>query len=139
LANQEARHLVQWLHGGGQADAHRRPRAQRLQPFQRQHQVRTALVAGQGMQLVDDHAFHGLQHRAAGVGTEQDVEGLRRRHQDVRGRAAHALAIGRRRIARAHRGADTGIGQAHCGEALMNANQRFLEVLADVVGQRLER
>ena len=139
LADEETRHLVQRLHGGGQADAHRGPLAQRLEPFQRKHQVRTALAAGHRVQLVDDHALHRLQHRAARVGAEQDVQGLRRRHQDVRRRAAHALALRRRRVAGAHRVADADVGQAHRDQPRANAGQRFLQVLADVVGQRLQR
>ena len=42
---------------GRQADPHRRPRAQRFEPFERQRQVGAALVAHQGVNLVDDHRF----------------------------------------------------------------------------------
>ena len=139
LADEEMRHLVQRLHGGRQADAHWRPLAQRFEPFQRKHQVRTPLAAGHRMQLIDDHALHRLQHRAARVGAEQDVQGLRRCHQDVRWRAAHALALRGRCVAGAHRRANADVGQAHLDQPGLDAGQRFLQVLADVVGERLQR
>jgi hypothetical protein len=139
LADQEARHLVQRLHGGRQAYAHRGPFAQRFQPLQRQHQVRAALAAGHGVQLVDDDAFHRLQHGAARLGAQQDVERLRRGDQDVRRLAAHALALRGRRVAGAHRGAYAEVGQAHAGQPGLDARQRLLQVFADVVGQRLQR
>ncbi len=139
LADEETRHLVQRLHGGRQTDAHRRPLAQRLQPFQRQHQVRTALAAGHRMQFVDDHALDRLQHRAARVGTEQDVQGLRRGHQDVRRCAAHAFALRCGCVAGAHCRANAKVRQAHPGQSGLDAGQRFLQVLADVIGERFER
>ena len=42
----------------------RRGRHQRLQPLERQRQVRAALVGGDGVDLVDDHRPHVAQRRA---------------------------------------------------------------------------
>ena len=98
-----------------------------------------ALDAGDGMQLVDDHALHRLQHRAPRGRREQDVQRLGRRHEDVRRHAAHPLALSRGRVAGAHRVADTDVGQPHRDEPGADAGERLLQVLADVVGQRLQR
>ena len=57
---------------------------QRVQPLQREHQVRAALVVGERVQLVDDDRAHGAEHLPAGLRGQQDVERLRRGHQDVR-------------------------------------------------------
>ena len=70
---------------------------------------------------------------------EQDVERLRRRHQDVRRTAAHRVALGGGRVARADPGADFHIGKPAPAELLPDAGQRRLEVAMDVVRQRLER
>ena len=139
LPHQEACHVGERLHGGRQADAHRRAFAQRAEAFQREHQVGATLGARHRVQLVDDHALDRLEHLAARVRGEQDEERLRRGHQDVRRVAPHALALGGRRVARAHGTADVEVRQAHRDEAFADAGQRLLEVLADVVGQGLER
>ena len=59
--------LVQRLLRGGEAEALQRAAGQRLQPLEGEGQVRAALVADEGVDLVHDHGAHGGQHRAAGV------------------------------------------------------------------------
>ena len=79
---------------------------QRLQPCDRQRQVRAALVVGHGVDLVDDQRAHRREHLARPFGRQQDVERLRRGHQNVRRFLAHPLAFGGGCVAGAHRGAD---------------------------------
>ena len=110
----------------------------RVQPLERQRQVRAALVAGDRVDLVDDHRAHASQHLAARFAGEQDVERLRRRHQDVRRRACASRALARRGVAGAHRGADRH-ADARSSSSVADAGERRLEVLLDVVRQRLER
>ena len=98
-----------------------------------------ALVRRDRMDLVDDDGLRGRQHAAAGFGAEQDVERLRRGHEDVRRQAAHAVALARRRVAGAHPGADLDVGQALRAQLLADAGERRFEVLLDVVRQRLQR
>ena len=76
---------------------------------------------------------------AAGFGAEQDVERFRRGDDDVRRAAAHALALGRRRVAGAHPGADFDVGQPLRAQGLADAGERRLQIALDVVGQRLQR
>ena len=62
-----------------------------------------------------------------------------RRHHDVRRCAPHARALGLRRVAGAHHGADRHIGQAERRELVADALERRLEIAMDVVRQRLQR
>jgi hypothetical protein len=148
-ADQEARHLVDGLLRGREADAYRpRPcaalclgvrQAQRLQPLQRQRQVAAALARGNGVDLVDDHAAHRREHLAARGRAQQHIERLRRGHQNVRRPAQALLALALRRVAGAHGGADVDVGQAQCRQLGADARERRVEVQADVVRQRLQR
>ena len=106
-ADQEARDLLDRLLRRRQADAQqadrRRARASRSSDSAR---WLPRLFGRDGVDLVDDHGARGRQHLAAGLRAEQDVERFRRRDDDVRRPAAHALAFARRRVAGAHPGAD---------------------------------
>jgi len=90
------------------------------------------------MDLVDDHGASGRQHRAAGLRAEQDVERFRRGHHDVRGAAAHAVALAGGSVAGADPGADVHVRQALRLEALADAGERCFQVALDVVRQGLE-
>ena len=97
------------------------------------------LFGASGVDLVDDHGARRCQHRAAGVGAQEDVERLRRRDDDVRRRLAHAVALGGRGVARAHPGADFDVGQALRLQGRADARERRFQVAVDVVRQRLQR
>ena len=68
----------------------RLPGAQRLEPLEAEREVRAALGAGDGVDLVDDDVLDVAQDLARGAGQHQ-VERLGRRDQDV-GRVAGDLA-----------------------------------------------
>lgn len=138
-ADEEARDLLDRFLRGGQPDPQQRSRTQRLQALQRQRQVAAALAAGQGMDLVDDHAAHPGKHLPARLRAEQDVQRFGRGDQDVRRALAHRSAFDLRRIAGAHRATDIDVGQAETRQFLADASQRLLQVDADVVGQRFQR
>ena len=110
--DQKARDLLDRLLRGRQADAQQAIAAQRREALERQREMGAALVRRERVDLVDDHGPRGRQHRAAGFRAEQDVERFRRGDDDVRRRAAHALALAGRRVAGAHPGADLDVGQA---------------------------
>ena len=138
-ADQKARDQLDRPLRRRQADALQPPAAQRVEPFERQREMRAALVRRDGVDLVDDDGFRGREHAAARFGAEQDVERFRRGHQDVRRRLAHPVALALRRVAGAHPGADRDLGQAPRPQFLADAGERRVEVLADVVRQRLQR
>ena len=79
---------------GRQADALRRRVAQRLEPLEREREVRAALVARDGVDLVDDHGVDGAQQRATARAGDEQVERLRRGHDEAR-RLAHHRARAR--------------------------------------------
>ena len=81
----------------------RRRGHQRLQPFERQRQVRAALVGRDGVDLVDDHRPHVAQRAPSRLRRQQDEQRLGRRDQHVRrvaGRPRAARAPSCRRCAR---------------------------------------
>ncbi len=114
-------------------------RHQRVEPLERQRQVRAALVGGDGVDLVDDHRAHVAQRAPPRLRRQQDVERLGRGHQHVR-RPLHRLApLARGGVAGAHRRADRRRRQAQLGRDRAQLAQRLLQVAPDVVRQRLER
>ena len=60
-----------------------RPVPERREALERQREMRSALRAGDRVDLVDDDRLDAAQ-RLAGRAREQQVEALRRRHEDVR-------------------------------------------------------
>ena len=113
--------------------------AQSREPLQRKSEMGAAFVRRDGMDFVDDHRPGVREHRAPGLRAEQNVKRFRRRHQDMRRAAAHPLALGDGRVPRSDPGADIDIGKPAPAELLPDAGQRRLEILMDVVRQRLER
>ena len=91
------------------------------------------------MDLVNDHGPRGLEHGAAGVRAEQDVEGLRRGHYDMRRKLGRTLAFGWWRVAGAHPRADHDIGQPLCAEHLSDTGERKVEIAVNIVRKRLKR
>ena len=140
---QECRHFLQRTHGGRQTDALRlriaAPRDQVVEPCQGQHEVRAAFVGRDGVNLVDHDRLDARQQRARSLRGEHDEERLRRRDQDVRRLAQHARALGRRGVAGARSRADGREVDAALAGQREHFGKRRLEILANVVGQRLER
>ena len=137
-ASQKMRHQLNRLLRRRQSDA-RRLTSQQVKALQRQGKMRAALVVGHGVNFVHDHRLHIAQDRPALVGRKQDVERLRRGHQDVRRTLQHVAPLFRQRVAGAHGGADfRHQHSALCGQR-ENFAQRSFEVLLDVIAQGLQR
>ena len=137
--DEQARDVLDRLLRRAQPDALQAAAGEAIEPFERQCQMRAAFVAGDGVDLVDDHRVRLFEHLPAALGGEQDVERLGRRDEDVRRPAHHRLPLVCRRIAGAHE--DANLRQRHAtlrGE-LLNLGQRLLQVLLNVVGERLQR
>ena len=140
-AAQEAGDGLEWALGGGEADAlerRRRRRAEALQALQAQGEVRAALRAGDGMDLVHDHVLDATQDLARLAG-QQEVEALGRGDEDVRRALHEAAALVGRGVAgpRPDRDARSLITQALGGQR--DAGERGPEVALHVVCQGLER
>ena len=137
-AGQEMRDLLNRLLRRREPDA-RWPVRQQVKPLQRERQVRAALVVGDGVDFVHDYGLDIAQDGAAAVGGEQNVERLRRGDQDVRRPLQHLAPLFHQRVAGADGGANLGHQQAALGGQRQNLAQRPVEVLLNVVAQRLER
>ena len=138
-ADEESGHVRDGLLRRGQAHARERPAGERLEPLERERQMHAALGSDHGMNLIHDHRTGAREHAPAGLGTEQDVQRLRRGDHDV-GRAlgaGRALVPGR--VAGAHESADVDVRQTQRAQLRADAGERRLEVAVDVVGERLER
>ena len=115
-AAEEARDLVERALRGREPDALRRLLADRVEPLERQREVRAALGARDRVDLVDDHPPDVAQ-RLACPGREHEVERLGRGDEDV-GRVA------------AERGAFLGRGVAGA-----DADGRGVQRLAPALGR----
>ena len=113
-------------------------RGERLEPLERQREVRAALGRDERVDLVDDHGVDRAQ-RLARVRGEQQVERLGRRDQDVGRLALEPRALGGRRVA----GADGDRGHVkrrrRGARPVGDAGERRAQVALDVDRQRLER
>ena len=98
-----------------------------------------ALVPAHGVDLVDDHCLGLREHPPPRGRREQQVQGLGRRHQEVRRVRAQRRALRGRRVTRAQPDAKGGTVEGHrtCGGG--DALERMLEVLRDVRGERTQR
>ena len=97
------------LYAAGEKCAGRQPvfaAHQRVQPFQCKRQVSAALVVGDRVDFVDDHGADTAQMLARFGRSQQQVQRLRRRDQDVRRIAQHAGALAGQRVAGADAGAN---------------------------------
>ena len=77
------------------------PRDKPLQPLDGKRQMRAALVVGDGVDLVDNQRARRPQDLPAAFGREQNVQRLRRSHQDVRRPVEHLLTLVCGRVASA--------------------------------------
>ena len=119
-----------------------------LQPLQREHQMRAALVGRERVQLIHDHVAHGAQTLTKARRGQQDEERLGRGDEDVGRPPEHRRALVGRSVAgaepRAHfkyrfNFVGMPLGRGHTMRRLANSGQRLFEVDPDVVGERFQR
>ena len=125
--------------GRGQSDAGDGAPGERVQALEREREMRAPLVAGDGVDLVDDRGADAREHGASARAREQDVERLRRGHQDVRGLPAHGLARRAWGVAGAHHRPDPRSRLAGLDQRAVDAFEGYLQVLVHIVAERLER
>ena len=99
----------------------------------------TPLIVGDGVNLVDDHSPDMPKVLARFSRRQQDVERLRRSHKNVRRVAQHRGALLGQRVAGAHSGTNLRreIPLSQC--KLLNLAKRLVEILLNIVGERLQR
>ena len=143
VAGQEAGQLFDRIQRGRQADSIRTripaTRHEALEAFQRQREMRAALVAGESVEFIDNHVADGGELLAELRRGQQDEQRLRRRDENVRRPPKHRSALARGRVARPKTGADAREIDARRGADVAHAVERLLEIEPDVVGERLQR
>ena len=137
-AGEVASNLVDRSDGGGQPDALSRAIEVGVEALERQGEVGTALGAGEGVHLVDDHRLDAGERLAGGRG-EDEEQRLGRGDEHVGGRAGEGAALVGRSVTRAHRDGDVGLGHPEPGGRVPDADQRAAQVALDVDGERLHR
>ena len=141
-ARQQAGHHVQGALGGRESDA-LQPSAPLIhqvgQPLEAEGEVGPPLVAGQGVDLVDDHRVDAAEHGPRRGRGHQQVEGLGGGDQDVRRVFAHGGALGGRGVARADRHREPGGRQAQTSGLGGDPLERTTQVLLHVDGQGPQR
>ena len=138
-AGEEARDLLDRLLRRREPDALDRLPGERVQALEGQSQVRTPLGARDRVNFVDDQRASARQHPAAGFAREQQVQGLRRGHEDVRRKPAHRGALRLGGVASPDLRTDLEGRHTEPRQLCAYPRQRLLEIALDVVGQRLER
>jgi hypothetical protein len=97
-----------------------------------------ALAARHCVNFIDDDGGYGREHVASRLRAQQDVERLRCRHDDVWRATSCLSSLVLWRIASAHPRADFDVADGVSAQMLANARKRRLEILLDVVRQRLQ-
>jgi hypothetical protein len=110
-----------------------------IEAFEAESEVRSALVASKGVDLVDDHGANCPEQLAAADGRQQQVQRLRRRYDDLGPVADHGSAVGLRGVAVANGHAHVRHGVPQLAGHLGDLRQRPLEVLGHVDGERTQR
>jgi hypothetical protein len=135
---EEQRDLVDGPHGRGQADALRASVEQRVEPLQRQREVRAPLGPGDGVHLVDDDGLDSAQC-LAGLAGEQEEQRLGRRNEDVGRPAGEGAPLLRRGVAGAHRDGDFVNRRTESRGRVPDPGEGCAQVAVDVDRERLQR
>ncbi len=133
---------VEWALGRREADALELPTCGRddvVETLEGEGEMGPALVTGQGVDLVDDDSVDPGQHGSGGSGREEQVQRLRRGHEEIRGVLHHGGAIGRRRVPGPRRDPHFWPGEAQPVRLGGDAGQGHLQVGVHIGGQRPQR
>ena len=113
-------------------------RAEGVQAFETEGQMRAPLVPGHGMNLVDDHAADAPQQGAAALGGEQQKERFRRGDQDLRRMLEHGGPGRSRGIAAAQGHAQLGHRISPAAGRVGDLLEGIAQVVLDIRRERLE-
>ena len=138
LSNQQAGRRLHRLHRRRESDPDRWAIGDRLEPLERKREMRPALVASQGMDLIDDDSVNRRERAAGPLGRQVQVQGLGRCHQKVRRPAEHRLALPRGGVAGPHRDRDRCGVVAELLSHFGDFGERLLQVVVDIDGERLQ-
>ncbi len=110
-----------------------------FETFDRKREMRTALVADDRVNFVDNQRARRFQHPPPAFAGQQDVKRFRSRDDDVRRTLRHRGAFGGGRVAGAHERADVDFGQAQRFQFCLNSFERNLQISLNVVAEGFQR
>ena len=125
--------------GRGEPDPARSPVADRFEALERHREVSAALVAGDGVDLVDDDGLDGLEPLAALGARDEEVQRFGGGDDEVRWLAQHRGALRAGGVTGADRHPQIGRCVAQLGGDVGDLGQGTVEVLGDVDREGLER
>ena len=137
-AAEEARDLVERADGGAETDALGGLVEQAVEALEADAEVRAALGAGDGVDLVDDDRVDAAQRLARLAGQHQE-ERLGGRDEDVGRRGAELAAVGRAGVTRAEPDGDLGDGGLEPLGRVADAGEGGAEVALDIDAECLQR
>jgi hypothetical protein len=137
--HQQAGRRLDRLDRRRQADTDGRTLGDGLEPLEREGEVRAPLVAGEGVDLVDNDRLHGREGRPGPFGSQVQVQRLRRGDEEVRRPPDHRLPLGRRGITGPHGDTDGCRFVAELPGHLGDLGEGLVKVGVDVDRQRLQR
>src|SRR5580704_15720764 len=111
----------------------------RFESFEREREVRAALVVSNGVNFVDDDGFDRFENFATLRGGEQNIERFGGRDKNVRRPREHLAALVHQRIAGTHSSANLGQQEAALSCKLQNFAEWNLEVFLNVVAESFKR
>ena len=111
---------------------------QKVEPLEREREVRTPLGRGDRVHLVDNDRLDAREGLPCGGG-EHEVQGLRGGDEDIRRMALQQPAIRGGRVSRPHPDGDLGWLHPEPSCRLGDPDERGTQVALDIDGERLER
>src|SRR5882724_6100781 len=105
------------------------------QAFNAQREMRSAPVIDDSVNLIQDQRSRRAQHPPARFGSEQQIQRLWRRNEDMRWLFNQRLTLRGSRIASAHFGAHIDLAPISLAHERANSSKRLLKIFADIVAQ----
>ena len=138
-SHQQAGRRLYRLDRRREADTEWRPPGDGSEPLEREREMRAALVAGKGVDLVDNDGLDVRERRPGPRGGQVQVQRFGGGDKQVRGPADHRLPLGRGGITGPNGDRDGCRFVAELARHLGDLGEGLLEVGVDVDRQRLQR
>ena len=130
---QESGHALQRALGGRHADPPQGPAGQQFQPLKAEREMGPPLASRQRVQFVQNHSPCLRKQSPAAIRREQQVQRLRRSHQDVRRLLQQPAAVSRGTVPGAQTGGNARGRQAPGLKTPVDSRKRLAQVPANVV------
>ena len=134
---QKSRHFLERPLRRGKSDALEPPPSEMLEPFDGQREMRAALRRNDGVNFINDNRLDGAQQLTR-VRSQQKVQRLGRRDENIRRMAQKPRALVSRRISRANRDTRNVVRNSQPLRRLRNSHKRSAQVALNVYRESLD-